>query len=249
MIVAIMQPYFFPYLGYFQLMSACDTFVIFDNVQYIRRGWVNRNRILVNGRPQWLTMPVADASHRLPINRREYLLDDRLAQRVRRRIVGAYRNAPFFERTLALVDEILACRKTNVAVFNTNLVRRVGRELGVQPPVRLASELPERGSFAGQDLVIDICRQFGGSAYINPIGGVGLYDPELFSRRSLALHFLHPYLPAYPQFGETPVTSLSILDVLMFNDCEAIGRMLQGYRVAPGGQGPSLPGGPRQPVA
>lgn len=237
MFVSIMQPYFFPYIGYFQLMAACDLFVVFDDVQYIRRGWVNRNRILVNGEPQWITLPVAGDDYFLPINQRVYLLDDRLAQRMRRRIVGAYRAAPHFTATMQLIDEILSFGDANVARFNTHLLTRVARHLGIDTPVRIASSIEKNHDLAGESLVIDICQRLGATGYINPIGGLALYHPARFAAQGLTLRFLQPEVPAYPQYGLTPVPSLSIIDVLMFNTPDDVRRLLSCHRLISGQEG------------
>jgi len=238
MVVAIMQPYFFPYIGYFQLMAACDLFIVMDHVQYIRGGWVNRNRILVNGRPRWLTMPVADDDYRLPINRRHYLLGDRRALQLRRRIVGAYQRAPHFEPAMAVVDEALTNADDNVAAYNTRLLGCVARRLGIHTPVRRGSEFMPSG-VSGQDLVIDICRQVSATAYINAPGGIGLYNPAAFLRGGLTLHFVQPHLHPYRQFGAAPVNSLSIIDVMMFNDTDVIRTMLRHYSLIAGRAGGS----------
>ena len=234
MSVSIMQPYFFPYIGYFQLMATCDVFVVRDDVQYIQHGWVNRNRILVNGDAQWITLPVAKADHRLPINRREYLLEDPLSQRVRRRIEGAYRGAPHFEETMEIFDEAFGRSKGNVAVFNTHLLSRVAERLGITTPMLFASDVDRCESLSGQGLVVDICASLGASGYINPIGGIDLYTPDRFRRQGLTLQFLQPCAPHYPQFGSPHVASLSIIDVMMFNDMSTVKRMLSAYRLIAG---------------
>jgi WbqC-like protein family len=233
MVAALMQPYFFPYIGYFQLLSACDRFIVLDHVQYIRRGWMNRNRILVNGRPHWITMPVAHDDHRLPINRRRYLIGDHRAQQLRRRIAGSYRRAPFFEDAMAVVEEALGCGNDNVAAYNTHLLGCVARRLGIHTPVRMASSFAP-SNVAGQDLVLDLCQQAGATAYINPIGGLDLYDPAAFERRGVTLQFLQPELQPYAQFGGAPVSSLSIIDVMMFNTTTAIQGMLRRYTLIAG---------------
>src|SRR5690242_7195515 len=108
-----MQPYFLPFLGYFQLIQGADIFVIHDDVQYIKGGWINRNRILVNGAPSWITIPVLKASHRLCINQREYHLDQRIIERILRRIEGAYRHAPLFKEGFSLVQKIMLYQDRN----------------------------------------------------------------------------------------------------------------------------------------
>ena len=234
MFISIMQPYFFPYIGYFQLMASCDVFVVFDDVQYIQRGWVNRNRILVNGMPQWITLPVAKADHHLPINRRVYLLEDPLTRRVRRRIEGAYRDAPYFEETMKVVDEVFGCRDANVAAFNTHLLLRIADRLGITTPVRLASAVRKCSTLSGQELVVGICASLGASGYINPIGGIGLYQPDRFRQQGLNLRFLQPRATSYSQFGSPHVGSLSIIDVMMFNDVAATKRILSAYELIVG---------------
>ncbi len=229
--LSIMQPYLFPYIGYFQLMSACDTFVIFDDVQYIRRGWVNRNRILVNGEPHWITMPVESADYYLPINQRKYLLDDRLALRLRRRIAGAYATAPQFDSVMPIIDEILSYEDDNVARFNTNLLKCIASYIGIQTPIRISSSIDKDNSLSGQGLVIDLCRRLGASGYINPIGGTELYQSSRFSVYGMELRFLNSMADEYAQYENTHVKALSIIDVLMFNDQEAIKSMLSQYRL------------------
>jgi hypothetical protein len=226
MIAAIMQPYFFPYIAYFQLMAACDVFVVRDDVQYIKGGWVNRNRILVEGRPQWLTLPVAHADHQLPINRRQYLLDRPTATKLRRRLVAAYEHAPHFSETIAVVDAALEFCDSNVARFNTHLLTSVALRLGIDTPTRFASSIVGERQAGGQQAVIEICSNLGASGYVNPIGGVGLYDPVCFESRGITLRFLRSSVAEYPQFGALPVPSLSVIDVMMFNSLRSIKEML-----------------------
>jgi hypothetical protein len=232
MIVSIMQPYFFPYIGYFQLMSACEVFVVFDDAQYIQRGWVNRNRILIKGSPQWVTLPVNYADHRWPINRRDYLLQDGVQpQKLLRRIAGAYQGAPHFRETMELVSEILSFPDPNVAAFNVNLLRRTAAFIGIPTPLLMASELEKDNSLAGQDIVTDICSRLGAARYINPIGGADLYDDGFFAAKGIELRFLRSCAPVYAQFGSAPQASLSIIDALMFNGAKATAAMLPEHRL------------------
>jgi hypothetical protein len=233
MIVALMQPYFFPYIGYFQLMAACDLFVVRDDVQFIAGGWVNRNRILVDGKARWISMPVVRASHQLPIARRRYALNHPAAARIRRRIEAAYRQAPHFEETIAIVDHVLACDDSNVATFNTRLVMLIAERLGIHTPVRRGTDIGGIG-VTGEARVIEICVSVGASDYVNPLGGAHLYDPERFSEAGLSLRFLRPWTPLYPQFEAAPVAALSIIDVLMFNDAARTAEMLHGYTLVAG---------------
>ncbi len=231
--VALMQPYFFPYIGYFQLMAACDLFVVFDDAQYIDRGWANRNRILINGAAQWITMPVAASSHKLPFLDREYLFGDRVATRLPTRIAGAYKAAPFFRQTMPLVEEILAFPRPNVAAFNTTLLLKVAARLGIGTPIKRTSEMVKDDSLTGgENRVIDICSRLGATTYINPIGGRDLYASGAFADHGIDLRLLSCEAEPYSQFGAPYVPFLSIIDVLMFNDVPAVRKMLGQYRLA-----------------
>jgi hypothetical protein len=229
MIVSIMQPYFFPYIGYFQLIAHSDTFVLFDDVQYIKRGWVNRNRILSYGKPAWMTLPVLYGPHYLPICARSYQLDAICVRRCIRQIEVAYQRAPHFDAVFPLVRELIQYPDHNVATFNVNLLRRLSEYLGIAPRFLLASELDKDQRLAGQELVVDICRRLGATHYVNPIGGTQLYQSSRFARDGIELGFLRSTAEAYPQFGYEPVNSLSIIDVLMFNSPDRIQELMHHY--------------------
>ena len=225
--LALMQPYFFPYIGYFQLMAAADLFVVFDDVQYIKRGWVNRNRILVNASPQWITMPVVAASHRLTIVERYYTSPKRSAAELAARISSAYKHAPFLRETMALIEECLAFDDPNVAKFNTNLLTCVARRMSIRTPFKCSSEIAKDSAVVGaESRVIDMCARLGATTYINLIGGRALYTSARFAEHGIDLRFLHSDAKPYPQRGGEFVPSLSVIDVLMFNDDAEIQRML-----------------------
>jgi hypothetical protein len=233
--VGLMQPYFFPYIGYLQLIAACDRFVVFDDAQFVKRGWVNRNRILVGSEARWITMPVAAASSSLPILRRKYLLGDRLANRLPSRIAGAYRGAPRFKATMSLVEEILTFSDPNVASFNVNLLCRIAAYLDIETAIQRSSEINKDNSLVGgENRVLDICKRLGAKTYINPIGGRELYTREAFAQQGIELRFLTCAAEPYSQRASDFVPFLSIIDVLMFNDVAAVRRMLSQYRLEDG---------------
>ncbi len=237
MIVSIMQPYFFPYIGYFQLAACSDIFVFHDDVQYIKGGWVNRNRILRDGQPRWLTLPVRKGASRLTIQQRQYQLDEPVTARVLRRVEASYSKAPRFSAVFPLVEKLIKLANANVADFNDNLIERITAELGGRPKFIRSSELDKQSHLAGQERVVHICQRLGATHYVNPIGGTRLYDADRFARASIGLSFLEPAEITYPQFGDAPVPNLSIIDVLMFNDAERVARMLKQYQLRPGIQG------------
>jgi hypothetical protein len=225
--LGIMQPYFFPYIGYFQLIAASDTFVFYDDVQYIKNGWINRNRILVKGEAGWFTLPLYKADHTLPINERNYQIDGQMIASLLGKIEGAYRKAPFFSTILPVISEILAFEDSNVARFNENCVTRLASLLGLKTRMLRSQELQFDRQLKGEDRVLAICQLLEASHYLNASGGTALYRPEAFADRGIQLQFLPPTNLSYPQFGAPPVANLSIIDVMMFNPPDRIQDMLR----------------------
>lgn len=225
-IVAVMQPYFFPYLGYFQLIAQADIFVFHDDVQYIKAGWVNRNRIMANGEARWLTLPVRHGDHALAINQRSYKLSPATAGGLLRRVGAAYHGAPRRDAVLPLVREILNFDNANVAAFNINLVMRLAAELGIETRMVVSSAMEKGDRLAGQQRVIDICRRLGATRYVNPIGGMGLYARQAFARHGIELRFFKSAVPTRLPSSQPAPLGLSIIDTLMFNDGDSIMRML-----------------------
>lgn len=214
--VGIMQPYLFPYIGYFQLIASCDVFVFLDDAQYIKQGWVNRNRILVNGAAQWITLPVCADDHRLAINQRTYS-PGKFRGQLLRRIEAAYRGAPGFTETFPVLREWLSWPESNVAGFNIHTLRQAAEWLGIATPLKTASEIRDPGSLACEHMVIDLCRHLGATHYVNPVAGAPLYPETTFRTAGIDLEFLEPGLRAYPQGTAAWHERLSIIDVLMFN--------------------------------
>jgi hypothetical protein len=234
--VAIMQPYFFPYLGYFQLIAASDAFLVLDDAKYAKHAWINRNRLLLDGAPHWFTLPVATASHLAPINARRFRSGRGDRERVLAQLENAYRRAPRFAETFALVEGILADAEDNVAAFNTRQLRTLAQVLGIATPILVASELPDPPAGAGQERVLALCERLGADRYVNSIGGVALYAADAFAARGIELRFLQSQAPAYAQLGAPFVPALSIIDVLMFNDVATVRGMLEQFtllRAAP----------------
>ncbi|UVJ45419.1 WbqC family protein [Pseudomonas sp. LS1212] len=215
--IVLMQPYFLPYLGYFQLMAAADCFVIYDNVQFIKNGWIERNRYLLDGEAKWFGVPLGKSSHtRLILERQVSPLFDLDA--LLNRLDFAYRKAPRQRLMLDWLKALLSPAAANIAELNERLLRACCDLLGLQVPILRASELIENSRFSGEARVIEMVQALGGTHYLNPMGGKALYQQEHFGREGLMLEFLRPYLPAYPQGGRDFLPGLSILDALMFNE-------------------------------
>lgn len=226
-----MQPYIFPYIGYFQLINAVDSFVIHDDVQWIKGGWINRNRILVQGKPQYITLPLQKDSTLLDINQRQLSVDiEKQKLKIFRQIEGAYRKAPHFAPTIDIISECFGCQERNVSTFVVNSLQACCRYLGIETQVVLSSRLKKRSELHGQDRVLDINAVMGATHYINPIGGTELYDKKAFAEKGLKLSFLKARNVAYDQRGEPEfVPFLSIIDVMMFNSKNEIAELLKAY--------------------
>lgn len=215
---AIMQPYFLPYLGYFQLIAAVDCFVVYDTIQYTKKGWINRNQMLRGGRAVQFTLPLQKASDYLDVRDRQ-VAESFVPSSLCAQIADAYRKAPEFARTFPLVEGLVHYKGANLFDVIHNALKQCCSHLGIGTPILVSSEV-EGGApvLRGVDRVIDICRRTRASTYVNPPGGRALYSGDHFRTHGLELKFLQPSLPSYTQFGSDFVPSLSILDVMMFND-------------------------------
>jgi hypothetical protein len=223
--VAIMQPYIFPYLGYFQLLGAVDTFVVYDNIQYTKKGWINRNRMLENGQATLFTLPLASGSDYLDIRER-YLASDYAPEKLLARFTGAYRRAPYFQQTLPLLEEVLRHPERNLFGYLHHALDRTAAHLGLGTEVRVSSTVPIDQNLKAQDKVLALCEELGATTYINPIGGVDLYSRRDFADRGVELRFLQMLPLAYAQIIPAFVPSLSIVDVLMHNPVDDVQRWL-----------------------
>jgi hypothetical protein len=201
MIVGVFQPYFFPYIGYFQLMNKVDVFVFCDDVQYIRHGWVNRNRILVKNTLSWLIMPVVRAPYELNINQRNYLLDMKTVDGLVNKVASAYRKAPYFKQIFPFIETLLRYENTNIAAYNQNLLISLAQYLGLTCKFEISSLLEKDNALKAQDLVIEICSRLQATQYVNPIGGLELYDQPAFEKVGIALHTIKTRQSDCPQFG------------------------------------------------
>ena len=231
MTLAIMQPYLFPYLGYFQLMHAADRFVVYDDVNYIKQGWVNRNRILVNGAPLMFTLPLAEASPFATID--QISVHGKVYAHWRGKFLStlrqSYSRAPFQEPVLALVERVLLPGSPMLREVLLAGLQEIHRYIGATAALVPTSRAYANGHLAASARILDICRQEGATAYVNAIGGKYLYNKEEFSEAGINLHFLRSRLPEYKQAKGPFIPGLSILDVMMWNPPEQITEWLAEY--------------------
>jgi hypothetical protein len=223
---AIMQPYFMPYIGYFQLIAAVDLFIVYDNIKYTKKGWINRNRILRNNEDIMISLPLKAASDTLDVAERQLSADFKPGKLLAQ-IEGSYRTAPFFRGTMVLLEEILHCETTNLFHFILQSIVKTCAHLFISTPILASSSFAIGHELKAQDKVLALCAAAGASVYVNPIGGTGLYAHQDFAERGVDLRFLRSTPFEYAQFGAAFVPWLSIIDVMMFNSPETLAALLR----------------------
>jgi hypothetical protein len=219
--IAIMQPYFLPYIGYYQLIAAVDLFIVYDNIKYTKKGWINRNRMLLNGRDAIFTVPLKSASDQTHIAERE-ISPQFDTEKLLNQIKAAYRLAPHVQDILPLLELIVRYPASNLFEFLLYNLTASCRHLGITTSFRRSSEIAIDHDLKSQDKVLALCNAVGADQYLNASGGQELYQPADFLAHGIELEFIQPRLTAYPQFGGEFVPWLSIIDAMMFNTPAAL---------------------------
>ncbi len=227
---AIMQPYFLPYIGYWQLINSVDEFVVYDNIEYTKKGWFNRNRILEVNHDRLFTIPIKKDSDYLPVNQR-YLSDDSEPEiaRILRIIQNNYKKAPYFSQTYPVIEECFLFSSKNLFDYIFNSINVICRHLGIDTKISISSEIMIDHSLKSEKKVLAICKAKDTATYINSIGGMELYNAEEFRSKGIDLKFIKSKDIEYRQFNVPFVPWLSIIDVLMFNDIDHTRQMLEEY--------------------
>ena len=227
--IAIMQPYFMPYLGYWQLMNAVDQYIIYDDVNYIRGGWINRNRILINDQVRYFNIPVLGGSQNKKIN--EIMMDNNeaLIKKRLQTLEFAYKRAPYYNDVYPLMKEILLCGEKNLSKYLLNSFFVLSKYLDMTTKFVISSTIEKDNSLKGQDKILSICRALKATEYYNAIGGRELYSFEAFRQKGICLKFLKSQDIRYKQYNGIFHEDLSIVDVLMFNSQESVKEMLNCY--------------------
>jgi hypothetical protein len=227
--VAIMQPYFAPYIGYFQLISATDEFVFLDDVNFIKKGWINRNQILVNKNPALFTIPLVGASQNKKINELNIYDDNKWRTKLIRTIESSYSKAQYYAEVKEIINTILFSSYTNISELNIFAIKTIADYLNLPLTSHKASELEVSNQLKGEERIISICKSVNAQNYINAIGGQELYDKSHFLESNINLSFIESVSNEYSQNMREFHPNLSILDVMMFNSVESINSMLKNY--------------------
>jgi hypothetical protein len=227
-----MQPYFLPYIGYWQLINAVDVFVVYDNIQYTKKGYINRNRILVDGEVRKFSIPLKSDSHILNINERiisESFENEKYS--LLKRIDYAYHKAPNFEEVYHLVESIVLCNESNLFQYIYSSIKLIVDYLDIDTRIIISSDIPVNHELKGRERLIEICKNLNAENYINPIGGIKLYSKEDFRSENITIKFLETKPLIYRQFNEEFISDLSIIDVLMFNSKSEVKKMLNSFKL------------------
>lgn len=231
--VGILQPYLLPYIGYFQLINSVDHLVVYDDAQYTKKGWINRNRFQTNGVEQKFTVPLERASDFLNIRDRKISPSYDPTSTINK-IINSYRKAPNFPSLIEPVKEMFEFPDRNLFLFVLNSITFVNKYLEIKTPIIVSSDVYAARNLRGEDRVIKICQELGADTYINPQNGRSLYNRHEFEARGLELLFLEAHLTEYRQSTSSFLPGLSILDVMMMNSVNEIkSRLLQDYMLKP----------------
>ena len=229
--LAIMQPYFLPYVGYFQLIAAVDVFILYDNIKYTKKGWINRNRMLLNGSDTMFSLPLKKDSDSLDVAQRE-LASDFDRKKLLNQFKGAYAHAPYFAKTWPLLESIVNCEDSNLFRYIYRAIIDICKHLDIKTKIYISSEIAIDHSLKAQNKVLSMCQAMDADTYINAVGGTQLYDRDVFRRHGVELKFIRSRPFEYLQFGAPFVPWLSIVDVMMFNVQERIDVAIrEGYEL------------------
>lgn len=228
MSIGIMQPYFFPYIGYFHLIREVNVFVIADDLHYIKNGYINRNSILLNNEIFKITLQLNGASQNKLINEIEVgYSNSKLLETIRR----AYKKAPYFNDVFPLIEEIMLNEEKNLARFLGDSLMKISNYLNIEIEILYSSEIDKDNSLTYDDRIIDICKRLDMNCYINAIGGKVLYSKDTFMKQDLELYFINSHMSEYKQFNDNFIPNLSIIDLMMFNSKENLTKLLDQYEL------------------
>ncbi len=230
--IAIMQPYIFPYIGYFQLIYEADVFVFYDDVNFIKQGWINRNRILLEGKEYVFTLPLNNASSfntikETKVDRKNF---NKWKIKFLKSLDYAYKKAPNYKEIYDLVHTVINTEFETISDYAIESIKRVTFYLDLKTKFYCSSiDFGSTKVLDRESRIIEISKLINANNYINPIGGEFLYEKDVFSLAGIQLNFLEPSPVDYQQFGTSFIPWLSIIDVLMFNSKDEIIKMLNQF--------------------
>lgn len=228
-----MQPYLFPYFGYYQLINAVDKFIVYDDVNFIKQGWINRNNILVNGKSYLFTVPLKSQSSFNKIN--DTIVNEKVyflwVNKFLKTVEQNYSKAPFYNEVMSLLKNIFQIEDKHISSIALKSLKLVSEYIGINTVFEDSTVIYGNQCLTSQDRVLDICIKENANYYVNPIGGVDLYSKKDFLDNGIVLNFIKSKKVEYRQFNEEFVPNLSIIDILMFNNISSIKKSLNNYEL------------------
>ena len=225
------QPYLFPYIGFFQLIKAVDIFLLDDTLNYIERGWINRNNILLNGEKKLFTWNLSHLNVDDKINQ---VMTSQDPVKILKLFRHAYSKAPYFKNVFPMLEDLLMGFPPNshIAKLATKSVLLTAKYLGITTTIKIGSrDLPDMTGFKRENRIFKYCEIFKADTLVNAIGGMKLYTKEEFKQHGVDLYFMNSKPLEYKQFNNPFIPNLSIVDVMMFNSVEEIGTLLNSYEL------------------
>lgn len=226
--IAIMQPYLFPYIGYYQLIHSVNKFVVYDDVSYIKQGWINKNHIMVNCEKKPFVVPVKSASSFKSIAETEVNYNINWQTKMLRMIGQSYSKAPQYKEVFPIINQVLESGKSSISEIAVDSLTRICQYLEIETKFE-KSENYNNTHLKGAERVLDICLKEEANHYLNPIGGINLYSKDSFKKRNVELSFLQAGNVIYDQPSKNFVEGLSIIDILMNNSVETVQSFLNDY--------------------
>jgi hypothetical protein len=232
--LAAMQPYYFPYLGYFGLIKHSDMFIIGDNVQFMKGGWIARNRVLKQDDGwQYIGVPLAKHPMKTMIKDVKICDSEPWQEKIFKQLVHYKRNAPYYEVVIRFLQNTFSYCTESISDLNTHSLAEVCKYIGI-PYKGIAftkMDCSIESADAPDEWALNICKAIGADTYINPPGGIEFYDRKKYTEAGVTLQFLKINLRPYNQGRESFEEGLSIIDVMMFNSPQEIQKMLDDYEL------------------
>ena len=229
--LGIMQPYLFPYIGYWQAINAVDEYVLLDDVNFIMRGYINRNNILLNGKAYLFSVPLEKPSQNKLISETKLNFLEKDKENFLKTITMAYKKAPYFNDVFPIIKEIILNSENDLTKYIKYSIETIQKYLNITTRIELSSNIEKDNSLKSQERILEINKKLTSTIYINAIGGQELYDKDAFLASGIELKFIKTLPYEYKQFNNDFVPNLSIIDVLMFNSKDEVNSMLSKYEL------------------
>ncbi len=230
---AVMQPYIFPYIGYYQLIDAVDNFVIFDDVNFIMRGWINRNNILLDGNKHLFSIPLEKPSQNKLICDTKLSFSEKEKIKFLKVISFSYVKSPYFKEVFPLIEEIITYKDNDLVNYLQNSLIKICEYSGIKTNIFRSSEIEHDLSLRAESKIIDLCKKLNTNIYVNLPGGRTLYKSDNFEKNGMDLAYINTFFDkiTYKQYKNDFVANLSFLDLMMFNSKIDLGKIIKQYDI------------------